>query len=63
MVSPRKSRRKSLCFSKTITSTPTREQKAEHHSRQSAADNATACLYLFDSLSGLIHRWMFIHFT
>ena len=34
-----------------------------HHSRRPAADDATACLYLFDSLSGLIHPWMFIYFT
>ena len=39
------------------------EQKAEHHSRGSAASNATACLCLFGSLSRLFHRWVFIHFT
>jgi hypothetical protein len=39
-----------------------REQKAEHHSRWSAASNATACLYSLGSLSGLVHRWVFIHF-
>ncbi|HEY5811719.1 MAG TPA: hypothetical protein VIT23_03585 [Terrimicrobiaceae bacterium] len=32
------------------------EQKAEHHSRRSASSNATARLYLFGNLSGLVHR-------
>ena len=45
MVSPRKSRRKSACFSRTMTSTPCPgEQQAEHHAGGAAAGDAAADL-------------------
>ena len=43
MVSPRKSRRKSLCFSSTATSMPARaSRKPEHHAGRPAAGDAAA---------------------
>ncbi len=43
IVSPRKSRKKSACFSSTVTSTPARARRqAEHHAGRSAADDAAA---------------------
>ena len=46
MVSPRKSRRKSACFSSTTTSTPARaSRKPEHHAGGAAAgDGAASCV-------------------
>ena len=41
MVSPRKSRKKSLCFSRTVTSWPSRgEEIAEHHAGGASAYDA-----------------------
>ncbi len=41
MVSPRKSRRKSACFSSTVTrDAGARQQKAQHHARRPAAGDA-----------------------
>jgi hypothetical protein len=53
-VSPRKSRKKSLCFSTTIVSTPARARsRPQHHSGGSAAHDAAPAEA---DLRGLVHR-------
>ena len=45
MVSPRKSRRKSACFSSTVTDRPARQQEdGQHHAGRPAADDADVSL-------------------
>jgi hypothetical protein len=54
MVSPRKSRKKSACFSRTSVSTPRAgEEQAEHHPSGPTADDAAAARNRF---CYLVHR-------